>query len=358
MTRVKTLTLVFFLYSLLLLSGVNIARAQIVHITALVPGICSNSIIEVNEYCDGANLAGQSCISQGFASGALSCNPNCTFNTSQCVAPAPPAPLPSGRGGGGGGGGGYAGPPAYQTAAIFRGRAYPASDITLLKDAAVVATTKAGPNASFEITVSNLAAGTYSFGIWGEDSQGFRPITQTFNIAVTSGVTTVVSGIFLPPTIGLNKTQVKRGDVLNIFGQSAPGSQVSITINSDVEILKKTIADAAGAWLYQFDTSEVDYGDHSTRSRGALDNAITAFSQVAFFKVGNTNILAKEPKKCPTKGDLNGDCKVDLIDFSIAGYWFKRKLSSDFLNIEKMGLGDRGVVDLVDFSIMAYYWTG
>lgn len=117
-------------------------------------------------------------------------------------------------------------------------------------------------------------------------------------------------------------------------------------------------AEAAGAWLYQFDTNEVDYGDHATRSKSALDNAITAFSQVAFFKVGTTNIFLKEPKKCPIRGDLNGDCKVDLIDFSIAAFWFKRTLSAAFANIEKLELSGRGVVDLVDFSIMAYYWTG
>ncbi len=83
--------------------------------------------------------------------------------------------------GGGGGGGGYVAP---QTAAVFKGRAYPSADITLLKDAQVAATTKAGPDAVFEITLTGLSAGIYSFGIWAEDVRGLRSTTQTFVISV------------------------------------------------------------------------------------------------------------------------------------------------------------------------------
>jgi hypothetical protein len=49
---------------------------------------------------------------------------------------------------------------------------------------------------------------------------------------------------------------------------------------------------------------------------------------------------------------------VDLVDFSIAAYWYKQPLSDAFKKIEKAELNGDGKVDLVDFSIMAYYWTG
>ena len=46
---------------------------------------CGNGLIDSGEACDGTNLNGKSCTTQGFSSGTLSCNSSCQFNTSQCV---------------------------------------------------------------------------------------------------------------------------------------------------------------------------------------------------------------------------------------------------------------------------------
>ena len=53
--------------------------------TALEEAVCGNGIREGTEQCDGTDLAGETCISLDYASGNLSCNDNCTFNTSLCV---------------------------------------------------------------------------------------------------------------------------------------------------------------------------------------------------------------------------------------------------------------------------------
>ena len=49
--------------------------------------LCGNGTIEDGEECDGANLGGQTCISQGFTGGTLSCNTpeQCNFNTNLCT---------------------------------------------------------------------------------------------------------------------------------------------------------------------------------------------------------------------------------------------------------------------------------
>jgi len=48
-------------------------------------GICSNNIKEGTEVCDGTDLAGQTCISQGFDGGNLACLGDCTgFDTTSC----------------------------------------------------------------------------------------------------------------------------------------------------------------------------------------------------------------------------------------------------------------------------------
>jgi len=58
--------------------------------------VCGNGIKEIDEQCDGNDLGGYTCITRGFTGGELTCNSNCTFNTSSCT---------GGTGGGGGGGG-------------------------------------------------------------------------------------------------------------------------------------------------------------------------------------------------------------------------------------------------------------
>jgi parallel beta-helix repeat protein len=60
---------------------------------------CGNSLVEPGESCDGTNYSSSTCVTEGFASGTLSCYSNCTFNTSNCTAAAAPS---SGGGGGGG----------------------------------------------------------------------------------------------------------------------------------------------------------------------------------------------------------------------------------------------------------------
>ena len=65
--------------------------------------------------------------------------------------------------------------------------------------------------------------------------------------------------------------------------------------------------------------------------------------------------VEKEGKEqnCIIPADLNGDCRVDLVDFSILKYW---RGKSDFP--KKIDLNKDGVLNIKDFSILAYYWTG
>lgn len=51
------------------------------------PPNCGNGSIEVGEVCDGSNLGGQTCVSQGFSGGTLACASDCaSFDTSGCNA--------------------------------------------------------------------------------------------------------------------------------------------------------------------------------------------------------------------------------------------------------------------------------
>lgn len=305
--------------------------------------VCGNNIKEDSEQCDGGDLGGKSCLTQGFSGGTLSCSAGCIFNTSSCTS------------GGGGGGGGYVAP---ATSAIFEGRAYPKSVVTLLKDAQVAATTVADADANFQISISGLVGGNYIFSVYSEDGQGIRSSLLTFPVSITSGATTKVSGIFIAPTIATDKSEVKRGDNIVIFGQSTPESEVTISVNSDEEFFNKVKADAGGAYLYNFDTSALTADWHYAKSKAALNGEISSYSKTVSFNVGAKTVSAQPSAKCPAKADLNNDCRVNLVDFSIAAYWYKRTISAEFAAKEKERLNGDGKVDLIDFSIMAFYWTG
>ena len=273
------------------------------------------------------------------------------------IQPAPPSPspsLPPPPLGGGGGGGGQAIvylPPVTQV--IFKGKAYPGSKVILLKDAQITATVPSSPMANFLINVSGLSNGNYLFSLYSEDYQGRRSTLLTYPISVSSGITVQIDNVFIAPIIDVDKSEVKRGDNIAIFGQSAPNSEITIAINSDEEFFNKTNADKNGIYLYNFDTILLTMGAHYTKSKAALSGEISSFGKTISFAVGTKNILTQLPIKTPAKGDLNSDNRVNLVDFSVAAYWYKRPAppaSSD--------LNNDGKIDLVDFSIMAYYWTG
>lgn len=253
-------------------------------------------------------------------------------------------PTPSSGGGGGGGGGGWS-PPS--TKVILQGKAYPDAEITILKDGQVIIVITADPQANFKVELTTLTAGTYTFGVWAEDKDGRRSITFTFTVSITSGTITTVGGIFLPPTIELEKTSVNKGEILNILGQTAPQSEVSIHIESPEAIIKKTTADSEGDWDYPFDTTPLEEGSHTVRAKaGTAEGLLSSYSNVLAFDIGKGI-----PGVIGEQADLNGDGKVNLVDFSILLYWWGR--ANDLAD-----QNNNGVVDLADFSIMMYWWTG
>jgi len=261
-----------------------------------------------------------------------------------------PTPTPTSTPPAGGGGGVAAiGPPQI----LFKGLAYPASKVTILKDGQLAAVTLAGSDAKFEVGLSGLSNGDYNFGIWAADSTGQKSTTRSFYLTVFPGVNLVISGIFLPPTISLDKAEVRRGDLLNIFGQTVPSAEVSVAVSSDEPLFKKFSADEEGIWFYKLDTSEIEYGEHTAKARSTTKEDTSDFSQFAHFIVGTSSRENPLLKVWILKGDFNNDNRISLVDFSIAAYWYKRPSPPKTID-----LNNNGIVDLADFSIMAYYWTG
>jgi len=285
-----------------------------------------------------------------YDGGSLACDPSCTFDTSSCYYDEPSASLPPG-------GGGRSAPLPPENGASFSGKAYPNSKVTLLKDAQIVATTIAGSDATFSIRITGLTMGNYHFSLYSEDYRKKQSLPLTFSLFISEGVMINVTGIFIAPSIDVDKSEVRKGDDIAIFGQTTPEADVTIEVSGSPSFFVQTISDKDGIYLYYFNTAPLDYHNYYAKSKTSIEaTVISGFSRAVFFTVGTRAVLKKWFEIL--KGDLNREKRVNLVDFSIAAYWYKRPLSSEMQKIECEQLNCDGKIDLVDFSIMAYYWTG
>jgi hypothetical protein len=238
--------------------------------------------------------------------------------------------------------------------AIFKGKSYPGSTISLLKNGIVMADIPANPDGTFELHVRNLNPGTYSFGLRAKDDTGLTSKLLVFTVYISASVATIVDGIFIPPTITSDKLEVKKGDPITFLGRSVPDTEVRISLTNNSEVIKKVKANSSGSWVYILDSSELAFGDYNAKARALTSSDISIYSDLVSFRVGETNrnrlkSLYGYRKRC----DLNDDGRVNLLDFSIMAFWYKRLTFPP-----KVDLNDDKRVNLTDLSILAYCWTG
>lgn len=168
---------------------------------------------------------------------------------------------------------------------------------------------------------------------------------------MSGGSTTKVLGIVLPPTISLNKHSFTPDENIIISGASVPNSQVKIRVEPEPQ---EFLADApqTGNYSYIFSAAILEKGAYTVKSKTEiLDTDIDSmFSQLLAFGVG----VPTPQKEYAANPDINNDKKIDLVDFSIMAYWWKKKLP---LN-SPVDLNGDGVLNLADFSILAFNWGG
>ena len=325
------------------------AQATTVQATVSI-GICGNGAQEGGEECDGNDeLGGATCQSQGFSGGTLSCDAACEYVTSQCTAAV--------TGGPGSRGGSSSGVAVISTQVKFVGKAYPNSIVTLLKDGQVVETAVADAEGSFTVVANVSSSGTYLFSQYAQDTDGRQSVMRTFHLEITPGVITTVSGFLLPPTISTDKVQIKKGEKVRILGQATPQSEVTLTLTSEKEGFTFQVqADIDGRYLYALDTSELVFEEYDVRATASIEGESSTPSSRVRIIVGERTVPREQEI---LKGDLNGDWLVNLVDFSIAVYWYQKPvLSEEFAQKERERLNGDGNVDLADISVISYFWTG
>lgn len=242
-----------------------------------------------------------------------------------------------------------------ETEVRFQGFAYPDSPVTVSINGVRANTTKASPTGEFKIKIRNLGNAIYNFSIVAQDPtlRFSRPVNYSLRVPIKQ--LTEIKHVYLPPTIGLSQGVVKFGDSVRIEGFSKPNDSVLVEIPSE-EI--EVYTNERGEYSFLFDTSKYSEGTY-----GFISSVLNFFRQkvsgdLVSLRVVGEDEEVEDVKYCIPKGDINGDCKVNIVDFSIVAYWWQKELDEDFLAKEKSELNNDGVVDIVDFSIMAYYWTG
>ncbi len=257
----------------------------------------------------------------------------------------------SGGGGGGGGGGApYPAGPAEPALAIS-GIALPNVSISVLEDGVLLpsASTIADSAGNFSVTIPPMPEGTYSFTLLENGTGGTAIASYTTTITLISGTTNQITNILLPPGLSFATSTVGIGGTATIAGVAEPSSTVEIVVTSQsgaqAPVTATTTANATGAWSYGLSTGGFPADTYQIKARAFLPAYTQSpFSSISYLGVGTV-------PKPRGKGDLNGDGKVNLVDFSILLFHWGEAWSPGDLN------GD-GVVDLPDLSIMLYNWTG
>lgn len=297
---------------------------------------CGDSILQVrfDEQCDngpGNGTPGNLCSAQCVAIPAVpATSPPVVRGSTPFVPGAIPGAIPS----------------ATLTQVVLRGKAYPNADVNILLDGKTIGIAHADTNADFLFNTTSVAPGTETFSFWAKDSGGATSITTSVVFEVVQSAVTSVNNIFLPPTLSVSAQKIAPGGLLNIFGQSVPTAKVITTLDTDTSNALAADADKDGKWSLQLNTGSVTSGFHSAKASFTLPpTSKSGFGKSVSFFVGN---------QLPTgsaSADLNGDGKINLVDFSIFLIsWNTHDVFSDF--------NQDGTVNLADFSIMLFNWTG
>jgi hypothetical protein len=207
-----------------------------------------------------------------------------------------------------------------------------------------------------------LPTGNYQFGLYADDSLGRTSALSVVRVELLSNSTTEVRGVFLSPTLVVDKVTVNTEDSVGISGYAYPNSTVTLLATIDPAFISgvhtvQLPTSPSGLYTYRFFVKDFPEGAYITKARGTFGTLSSPLSNPDYFTIANKE-SAKKPKRLCRIGDLNDDSHVDIVDFSIAVFWHKKALHEPFTSKEAECLNNDGKVDIYDFSLMAYYWTG
>lgn len=146
------------------------------------------------------------------------------------------------------------------------GQIAPNASIVLTIDGIFARATTADQNGNFSISDVLIKQGFSHFCL---DAIDFRRLGESytcFDIPPAENSVTM-RDVFLPPTLGLSRTEIAEGSTARAYGYSMPGALVTLYVNGK---RLTTYADKTG--YYEFTVKGLKAGDYSVYARAELNH--------------------------------------------------------------------------------------
>lgn len=249
-------------------------------------------------------------------------------------------------GGSGNGGGNFLN--LSQTSILFSGFAYPDAIVTLLVDGIQKTSVKASKDSFFSITLFDSYDNNTLYTLFAKDIAGERSVLLNYPIFIKKGYNTFVNNIIFSPTISTDKLEIKEGDYLSISGYAMNNEDLLISFEGEIDVVFQVKSNQYGKYNLTLPMTDFPLGNYFVFTKYKNYNRI---SKLVRFSITNQNVLnTKAVSSIP--GDCNRDSVINLVDFSVLSFWFKRTNPPVCLDANE----DK-IINLKDFSILAFYWT-
>lgn len=222
------------------------------------------------------------------------------------------------------------------------GYASPQAIVYFQETGSIIGTQAANSSSYFDKTFTGVSPGIHLISLYATAGSSHTTLTITFSVNVTTGSTTIVSGVLLPSTLVLGENEVKRPFTLTATGRARSDSSVRVFISGSGDSNSNNInTNSNGEWSININP-KLHLGNKTTYAM-VLDNS-----------GGQSEFSHSKNYEVKLSADLNADRIIDLTDFSIMMYDYGVGNPSNVL----ADVNDDGVVNLTDFSIMMYHWSG
>lgn len=243
----------------------------------------------------------------------------------------------------------------YRSKVAFSGFSSPQSSVVILKDGTPAVTAQTGSDGAFSTSLTGLERGSYTFLAYTLDRSNRKSSAHASTLSLGQGTENNLSDIVIPPTIGVESDTVEVGTEVIVAGEAVPNSTIELSMvptKGGVAKNSRAVAGADGAWEHSIGATELARGTYRLRARAIVSSLLRSDqSAIVLLGVGESPSEEEEEPAPTGTTDINGDGKVNLVDFSIMlSSWGTGDAGSDFN-------GD-GTVNLADFSILLFNWTG
>ncbi|MCK9361143.1 dockerin type I domain-containing protein [Patescibacteria group bacterium] len=190
---------------------------------------------------------------------------------------------------------------------------------------------------TFSFVVNGNFTGSQTIGVTVIDRNGETTPTRYFSPIYQGGI---LAEKIIPvvPTVKLDSIRVAKGQPLEVSGYASLHTRIELSI--DNKVVRTTFPNPDSSYAFSLDTTSLALGGHSAKVLQKFDDGIASdYSLQRSFSV--TTLASLD-------GDLNGDGRVDISDWSA----FLAKWQSED-NDERLeaDVNKDGKTDIEDFSI-------